>query len=159
MKTTRLAAFLGGMLAFAGAAAAQPPAAVVEDVTGKSAGVEMMDYVDVGKTIHLEPSDSLVLSYMKSCVRETITGGTVTVGAEQSDVQSGKVERTKVECDAGKMMLTAQQASQTASFVVRSLQVPAQKITRATIYALRIIADFCCVWRRQIGGRAARQSW
>ena len=28
-----------------------------------------------------------MLSYLKSCVRETISGGTVTVGTDQSDVQ------------------------------------------------------------------------
>src|SRR4051812_34484614 len=97
---------LGGLLAaIATPAFAQTPVAVVEDVSGKSAGVEFMDYVPAGKVIRLAPSDALVLSYMKSCWREEIHGGTVTVGPEQSDVKDGKVRRMKVECDGGKMQL------------------------------------------------------
>jgi hypothetical protein len=99
---------------------AQAPVAVVEDVTGKSAGVEFMDYVPAGKVIRLGPSDALVLNYMKSCWREEITGGTITTGPEQSDVKDGRVRRTKVECDGGKMQLTAQQASKSGAMVFRS---------------------------------------
>jgi hypothetical protein len=67
--------------------------ALVEDVNSKSAGVQSMDYVAAGKQIRLGNQDTLVLSYLKSCWRETIAGGTVTVGAEQSDVAGGHVER------------------------------------------------------------------
>jgi hypothetical protein len=101
-------------------AVAQAPVAVVEDVTGKSAGVEFMDYVPAGKVIRLGPADALVLNYMKSCWREEITGGVITTGLEQSDVKDGKVRRTKVECDGGKMQLTAQQASKSGAMVFRS---------------------------------------
>jgi hypothetical protein len=53
----------------------------VEDVKSASADVEFMDYVGTGQVIKLEPSDVLVLSYLKSCEHETITGGTVRVGS------------------------------------------------------------------------------
>ena len=59
-----------------------------------------MDYVEVGKIIPLNAQDFVVLSYLYSCVRETITGGVITVGKEQSDVRSGKVVRTLTHCDA-----------------------------------------------------------
>src|SRR5437899_11320027 len=88
---------------FAASASAQSPAAVVEEVKGNPAGVEFMDYVVPGKVIRLGPQGSIVLGYMKSCWRESITGGTVTVGTEKSEVESGKIERTKAECDAGRM--------------------------------------------------------
>jgi hypothetical protein len=39
-----------------------------------------------------------MLSYLHSCIRETITGGVVTVGIDQSEVQAGKVTRTKLDC-------------------------------------------------------------
>lgn len=122
MNTTRLIVLIAGTLAFASPVAAQSPAAVVEDTTGNQSGVEFMDYVEVGKVIHLGPNDSIVLSYIKSCVRETIRGGTMTVGTEQSDVQSGTVKRMTVKCDAGKMLLTSQQSSQTASYILRSVE-------------------------------------
>src|SRR5688572_17977428 len=89
-------------------ATAQLAVAIVEDVRGKPVGVEFMDYVSPGKVIQLGPKDSIVLGYMKSCWRETITGGTVTVGAEQSSVQSGAVARTKVACDSAYRQLTEQ---------------------------------------------------
>lgn len=108
------------MLAGSVAAAAPVQVALVESVTGNPAGVEFMDYLETGKTIALGSRDTIVLSYMSSCVRETITGGTVTVGTDQSEVQAGKVARTKVPCDAGKMLLPADQAAQFGGRIFRS---------------------------------------
>lgn len=105
--------------AMSGPALAQAPVAVVEDVRGSPAGVEFMDYVSAGKVIKLGPADGIVLGYVKSCWRETITGGTVTVGAEQSAVEGGKVERTKVACDGGKIQLAPQQADKAGGMVFR----------------------------------------
>ena len=56
------------------------PTALVEDVKSATADVEFMDYVGNRQVIKLGPSDVLVLSYLKSCEHETITGGTVVVG-------------------------------------------------------------------------------
>ena len=55
------------------------PVALVEEVSGAPAGVEFMDYVEAGKTIELGARGGIVLNYLNSCVRETITGGTVKV--------------------------------------------------------------------------------
>src|SRR5262249_37350078 len=90
------------------------PTALVEDVKSATAGIEFMDYVGRGQVIKLEPRDVLVLSYFKSCEHETITGGTVIVGAERSDVRDGQIGRTKVPCSGGNTRLTAEQASQSA---------------------------------------------
>ncbi len=92
------------------ALAAGMPVAVVEDVTGSPPGIQFMDYVDAGQVIHLGARDTIVLGYLKSCWQETIAGGTVTVGAEQSEVQGGKIDRAKVPCEGGKMQLTAELA-------------------------------------------------
>jgi hypothetical protein len=99
---------------------AQSPAAVVEEVRGNVPGLEFMDYLTSGKVIRLGADGSIVLGYLKSCWRETITGGTVTVGIEKSEVELGKMERTATECEAGKMQLTPQQASQSAGMVFRA---------------------------------------
>ena len=95
------------------------PTALVEDVTSTTASVEFMDYVGSGQVIKLAPGDTLVLSYLKSCEHETITGGTVTVGAEHSDVRDGEIVQTKVPCDGGKIRLTSQQASKSAASAYR----------------------------------------
>src|ERR1700691_6568884 len=95
------------------------PTALVEDVKSASADVEFMDYVGKGQVIKLDPGDVLVLSYLKSCEHETITGGTVTVGSERSDVRDGQIVRDKVPCDGGKMRLSSQQASKSAASAFR----------------------------------------
>jgi hypothetical protein len=95
------------------------PTALVEDVTSATADVEFMDYVGNRQVIKLGPSDILVLSYLKSCEHETITGGTVVVGADRSEVQGGQVVRTKVPCDGGNIQLSAQQANQSAASAFR----------------------------------------
>jgi hypothetical protein len=95
------------------------PTALVEDVKSTTADVEFMDYVGNRQVIKLGPSDVIVLSYLKSCEHETITGGTVTVGSERSDVQGGQVVRTKVPCDGGNIQLSAGQASQSAAAAFR----------------------------------------
>jgi hypothetical protein len=118
LKSVVVAAGLVGLPA---GAWAQAPVAVVEDVQGKVAGVEFMDYVAAGRVIKLGAKDSLVLGYLRSCWRETITGGTVTVGAEQSMVAQGKVVRAKVACDASRMQLSTREATQSAATVFRSL--------------------------------------
>jgi len=103
----------------AGPAFAQPPAAVVEDVVGAPLGAELMDYMAPGKVIVLGPKDVVVLAYLQSCWRETITGGSVKIGAEQSEVAGGSVERAKVPCDAGKMAQTAELASKSGAMILR----------------------------------------
>jgi hypothetical protein len=95
------------------------PTALVEDVTSTAAEVEFMDYVGSGQVIKLEPRDVLVLSYLKSCEHETITGGTVVVGVERSDVRDGQIVRTKVACNGGKIRLSSQQASKSAASAFR----------------------------------------
>jgi hypothetical protein len=97
--------------AIAKAPAPLVPTALVEDVKSASADIEFMDYVGTGQVIKLGPKDVLVLSYLKSCEHETITGGTVRVGLDKSEVAGGKVARSKVPCNGGNMKLSAQQAN------------------------------------------------
>ncbi|MBV8538118.1 MAG: hypothetical protein JO128_21155 [Alphaproteobacteria bacterium] len=123
------------------AAHAQAPVAVVEDVNSKSAGVEFMDYVAPGKVIRLAPADTLVLGYMNSCWQESITGGTVTVGATQSAVAGGKVQREKTACDGGKMQLSEQQASKSGAVVFRGAPKPSAAQPQLILYGLSPVID------------------
>jgi hypothetical protein len=118
-KFPALFAVLTGLLLPQGASA-QGPAAIVERVQSKTAGVEFMDYVSPGKVIRLEPGDTLVLGYLASCWRESIVAGTVTIGAQQSTVAQGKVTRTKVSCDGGQMQLTPAEANKSGALSFRA---------------------------------------
>src|SRR5258708_25338835 len=111
IAAARVAGVLAVGLLVSTSARAQAPVAVVEDVESKSAGVEFMDYVSAGKTIRLGPSDTLVLGYMQSCWRETIIGGTATVGAHQSAVAGGKARREPLSCPRGQLPRTTPQPS------------------------------------------------
>ena len=94
-------------LAFVGAlkvipAAAGDPVALVESITSLSQRMELMTYAHVGQVIRLSPDQTMVLSYRDSCVQETVTGGMITVGTEQSEVRSGQVKRIQGDCATGK---------------------------------------------------------
>lgn len=99
----------------------QAPVALVEEVRGTLVGVAFMDYVAADRVIVLQPEDSIVLGYLGSCWHETIKGGIVTVGVEQSDVLGGEVERRKVMCNGGNISLTPRQANRSAGTTVRAL--------------------------------------
>jgi hypothetical protein len=67
-----------------------------------------MDYLRSGQIIQLRPYQTIVLSYETSCVRETITGGMVTVGIDRSQVVAGQISRSEYPCDASnKEVLTS----------------------------------------------------
>jgi hypothetical protein len=111
--TKRLGLLAAGVAAMIASAAAAAPldVAVVEGFNGNSSSIGFMDYVHPGQVIRLGPRETLVLSYETSCVRETITGGIVTIGSDWSEVQSGQVMRTRGQCGVGKMVLTGMQTS------------------------------------------------
>jgi hypothetical protein len=119
LPVKQIAILAGSVLAFAGPASAQTPVAIVEDIQPQRAGVGFMDYVEAGRTIDLGQNGKLILGYLKSCLRETVTGGTVTIGAEKSVVRGGTVGRERVECDGGRLLLTDQQAGKGAAIVFR----------------------------------------
>jgi hypothetical protein len=115
----RSLAFAVGAWAFMTTAWAQAPVALVEDVTGNPAGVSFMDYLAAGKLIQLGPQEAIVLSYFSTCLREVIQGGSIRIGVEQSEVASGRVERTKVDCEASKMLDSVGQTNDSASLIIR----------------------------------------
>jgi hypothetical protein len=113
-----------GLLALAGPAAAQSPVAVIEDVQGKVTGAEFMDYVTPKTVIKVAAGGSVVISYMKSCQREKISGlGTVIIGSDESFVQFADVKREKTDCDSAQSHATTKATSEAAATVLRSLAV------------------------------------
>jgi hypothetical protein len=113
---------------FAGALAVIPAfagdaVALIEGLTSPSQRVELMAYAHVGQVIHLNADQTMVLSYRDTCIRETITGGTITIGTEQSEVRSAaKLERTQNNCDLGKVDVNQTEGMSGKAF--RTLNAP-----------------------------------
>ena len=118
-KTALILAASIGLIYSPGAVAAAP-AAIVEEVNASGAGVAFMEYVEPGRVIRLGAKGTLTLGYLRSCLRETITGGEVTVGMEQSEVAGAKLVRERIECDGTKLLLTPAQAAKSMGAVFRA---------------------------------------
>ena len=113
--------------------AQQGPVAIVEEVDSKGAGVEFMEYLMEGRTVHLAPKERLVIGYLKSCWRETITDGTVTIEPRtQSETIGGNVERIKVRCNSKKKALVTKQTVGSGAMVFRKM--PGRPKVQVTIY-------------------------
>jgi hypothetical protein len=111
-----------GLLGLASPAAADSPVAVVEDIKGKVTGAEFMDYVAPKAVIKIGAGGSIVLSYMQSCRRETISGiGTVIVGTEESVVHLADVKAEKTACDSNQSHAINRATSEVAATVMRSV--------------------------------------
>jgi hypothetical protein len=131
-------------IALATAAAAETPVAIVEEVHGKVTGAEPMDYVTPKTVIKLGQNGSIVLSYLNSCRRETITGiGTVIVGTEESRVHLADISGEKINCDASHWHATARETSAVAATIVRSIQTKgdASLAPQVTLYGASPLVD------------------
>ena len=110
-----------GVMVLASPVAADSPVAVVEEIKGKVTGAEFMDYVTARSVIKIGDGGSVVLSYLKSCRRETISGaGTVVVGAEQSVVDQAVLKAEKTNCDPNQANATTKDTSGVAATLLRS---------------------------------------
>jgi hypothetical protein len=91
---------LSVLAAGGGALAADPPAALIVDYTGKpDARLEPYNELAKGAAIDLAADARLVLMHYASCHTTTIAGGHVVVGAEAVQVQEGHLIEDKAgEC-------------------------------------------------------------
>ena len=104
--------------------AADKPTAMIESVTPPAAGLNPTDYLEPGRTITLPEGGTLVLDYLGSCIHETITGGTVRIGTDQSQIEHGKVVRSQYDCDGSGLQLSASQSDAGGVAVYRALGQP-----------------------------------
>lgn len=121
LRSVFVSVILGAWITGLGAA----PAALVEDIESNSVDVELLDYLDSGMTLVMGKNDRLVISYLASCIRERILGGTVQIGETQSVVSEGDIERTVTECDGGRLALRADQAINNGAIAMRN-NLPAE---------------------------------
>ena len=124
-----------GLLMLASPAAADSPVAVVEEIQGKVTGAEFMDYVTAKSVIKIADGGSVVLSYLKSCRRETISGsGTVVVGVEESTVDKAVLKAEKTNCDSNQANATTKDTSGVAATLLRSATTASLPAPQLTLY-------------------------
>lgn len=121
-------------------ASAQTPTAIVESANGQVAGAESMDYLWPGQVIKLGASGNIVLAYLTSCTRETITGGVVIVGTDESRVSLGEISREKSMCDNSPVQVP-DNATSGGGMAFRGRPHPVAELRRVTIYSLTPIID------------------
>jgi len=118
-----IAVTLFALTGMAAPAAAESPVALVEEVHGEVGGAESMNYLPARAVIKLGRNGSVVLSYLNSCRRETITGvGTVIVGIGESSVHLADIKSEKTLCDAAHSHATGRETSEVAATVVRGIR-------------------------------------
>ena len=118
MKIKNILASISLLISFS-AHADLPPVAIIEDIEANGATLSFMDYVSEGQIIQLGKTGKLVIGYLNSCRRETITGGTVIIGSLQSKVNKGQLLREDVECNGGNATLSGQQAATSGALAFR----------------------------------------
>lgn len=101
-------------------ARAAEPVAIVEQAADTKPNIQAMEYLYAGQAIDLGSQGRLVVGYFRSCMQETIVGGRVTIGKNQSALEGGSVERETVNCDGGHLVLAPNLASESAALVLRN---------------------------------------
>ncbi|MBP7065212.1 hypothetical protein [Ferrovibrio sp.] len=120
-----------GATAPAYASSLPEPVAIVESVQAAGIKLAAFDYLVEGQSIKLHPTDTIVLGYLKSCLREIISGGVIQIGAENSRVSGGEVFSEKLQC-GGALHLSAAELSKSAVMVFRqknNRELPSAAIT------------------------------
>ena len=108
-----------GALLATNASAQAPAVAILEEIAGASGKHEAFDELKAGERLDLGTGGRAIIGYLGSCTRETIEGGTVMIGKDQSEIEGGKVQRETIPCEATQLVLTDQEAGQSATVVFR----------------------------------------
>lgn len=143
-------------------AIAEQPVAIVEDVRSATAQVQVFEYLRLGQVIHLGKTGLLILGYLRSCLRETITGGHVIIGKMESVVKEGLVDREVVECDGGRSNLSPAEASKSGVIVFRAPDAatsgarvkPVHIYSASPIFTFRDSVDEVVIRRLDVAGEA-----
>jgi hypothetical protein len=100
------------LITSAPSAFAAGPSAIVEEVSYETGDLLAFDYLFAGREIAVPTGQRLVIGYLSSCVRETVTGGTIRIGVKQSEGDAA-IAREAMSC-AGAAAVAGADASATA---------------------------------------------
>jgi hypothetical protein len=113
--------------------AEEEPAAIVENYSGKLTTIQFLDVLRHGRKINLGPDDQLIIGYFHSCIKETIFGGQIIIGRQQSSVIGGKATRERVECDGGNLQRITTGNSSSAVTVFRTKKNAQQRLPKSQL--------------------------
>ena len=109
------------MLLAASASAQAQAVAILEEIAGASGKHEAFDELKAGDRLDLAAGGRAIVGYLGSCTRETIEGGTVVIGKDQSQIDGGKVARETIPCEATQLVLTESEAGKSATVSMRPM--------------------------------------
>jgi hypothetical protein len=119
------------VIAIPASAQVNSPVAIVEDASD-NAPIDDFDYLLKGDKFVLSDGATVVIGYMSSCRRETVKGGTVTIGEEASLVEGGIIDFEVVDCDGGEVDLSTREAAASGVVVFRGSEEPEVTLYSAT---------------------------
>lgn len=115
--------FVCTIVGCAGMAQAQGTiSAIIEDVGPGITDRRAFDTLREGDVIQLGQGQTLTLGYLNSCVREVVVSGKITIGAKESQVEGGSVDRSTIQCAVAKLDLKESELSQSAIMAFRPAQ-------------------------------------
>ena len=108
---------IAAVLILLGAAAQAPaqtneplgPVAIIKTFDDGSGRDRAFEFLKKNAVLKLGATGTAVIGYFQSCTQETIEGGVVTIGLEQSEIRGGIVTRERADCDGSKLVLTPEQ--------------------------------------------------
>jgi hypothetical protein len=115
------AAICASALLAASASAQAPAVAILEEIAGAAGKHEAFDELKAGERLDLGANGRAVIGYLASCARETIEGGTVVIGKDQSQIEGGKVARETIPCEATQLVLSEAEAGKSATVSMRPM--------------------------------------
>jgi hypothetical protein len=110
-----------GVAALFPAVASAQAVAILEEIAGASGKHEAFDELKAGERLELGANGRAIIGYLSSCTRETIEGGTVVVGNDQSQIEVGKVARETIPCEATQLVLSEAEAGKSATVSMRPM--------------------------------------
>lgn len=122
LRRSPIAAFFACavMAVLTGPAAAAEPAALLEDATPPLKDMGVMESLYPGQVLELQPGQTVILAYLTSCLRETLVGGRVTIGADRSTAAGGTLKSEPVTpCGTSRLALSSEQAATAGAIVLR----------------------------------------
>ena len=80
-----------------------PVAMIIRNWDDESGRDRAIEYINQGAVLELGADETAIIGYLQSCTLETVKGGVVTIGLEQSEIRGGTITREQFACAADEL--------------------------------------------------------